>query len=156
MKFESWQIFKIAKKKLPSGVLQRIFRRSTRLVDMWAANPANCEVTAKNPIDRVRDLLDELGSVGQEDHARAAIDYMAEPLGGQFAPFGYDCSDRKDVDGELADLFTAGGLLSAKIREALNNGKLDTAERIAIKGHARKVVCELNQVLDAVGMKGVS
>lgn len=153
--FESWRIFRVAKKKLPHGTLQNIYRRSTRLVDMWAANPANCEITARNPIDRIRMLLDALDSAGCEDYARAAIDYMAEPIGGQFAPFGQVRSDKDSIDGELCDLLTSAGMLSAKLREALQDGDLDIAERITIKEAARKIVHELNQVLDAAGMRGV-
>ncbi len=156
MTIESWQIFKQAKKKLPHGALQRIYRRSTRLVDMWAANPAHCEVTARNPLDRIRLLLDELDTAGSEDYARAAIDYMAEPLRGQFARFTIEQSDREDVDGELVDLFSAGGDFSDKVRVALEDGRLNTKERIMIKEAARKVIKELNQTLDAAGMEGVS
>jgi hypothetical protein len=123
---------------------------------MWAANPAHCEVTARNPIDRIRELLDKLDSAGYGEFSRAAIDYMAEPLGGQFAPFPEESSDRNDVDGELADLFSAGGTLATELRQALKDGCLDTSERIAIKEGARKVIAELNQVLDAAGMTGVS
>lgn len=153
-KFESWQIFKIAKKRLDPGTLQRIYRRSTRLIDMWAANPSNCEITSRNPLDRMRMLLDALDTAGCEDYARGAIDYMAEPLGGQFAVVGRERSDRGDVDGELADLFSVGGRFAALIRSSLEDGDLDTSERIAIKNMAREIVKELNQVLDAAGMDG--
>lgn len=156
MAFESWRVFKVAKKHLEPGALQRIYSKSTRLLDMWAANPNHCEITARNPLDRMRLLLDELDSAGFEDYARAAVDYLAEPLGGQFALFGHDKSDRDDVDGELADLFSTGGMFSTRLREALADGHLDTAERITLKQMARQVILELNQVLDAAGMKGVS
>lgn len=153
-KFESWRIFKIAKKHLPSGSLQRIYRRSTRLVDMWAANPNHCEITCRNPIDRIRMLLDELDTAGCEEYARAAIDYMAEPLGGHFCSFAEVMPDKGTVDGEIADLFSAGGLFSAKLREALEDGHITSAERIMIKESARKIIKELHEVLYEAGIKG--
>lgn len=156
MSIHSWQIFRQAKKKLPRGVLHKIFGKSVRLVDMWAANPAHCEITARNPLDRLRLLIDELDNAGCEDYARAAIDYMAEPLDGQFAPFPNDKSDRNDVDGELADLFGIAGEFVNRLREALLDGHINPAERIAIKESARSMVKELNQVLDAAGLSGVS
>lgn len=156
MGFESWTIFKVAKKRLPPGKLQSIYRRSTRLVDLWAANPAHCEVTARNPMDHMRMLLDALDNAGCEDHAVAGANYMLEPLEMHAVPLTSEPSDRGDVDGELADLFAAGGRLASRIRDALADGQLDTAERIAIHEMARRIVKELNQVLDAAGMKGVS
>jgi hypothetical protein len=153
---KSWMVYKAAIKYLPSGAIQNIFRKSTRLIYMWAANPEECEVVARNGLDRMRMFLDALDTYGGGDIAREAIDYLAEPLGGHFAPFGNEVSDRQDVDGELADLFSAGGIFSAKLREALSDGTITPAERITIKEHARQVARELNQVLDAAGMKGVS
>lgn len=55
----------------------------------------------------------------------------------------------KDVDGDLADLFTAGGLFIVKLRQFLADGQMNIVERIAINELARKIVTELNQVLDA-------
>jgi hypothetical protein len=155
MSIQSWQIFRQAKKKLPKGVLHKIFGKSTRLLDMWAANPAHCEVTARNPLDRCRLMIDELDNAGCEDYARAAIDYLAEPLGGQFALFPNEQSDREDVDGELADLLTAAGEFSHKLRAALEDGHICSAERVAVIESARNMVREINQALDAAGMDGV-
>lgn len=152
----SWQIMRQAKKKLPRGVLHKIFGRSTRLVDMWAANPAHCEVTARNPLDRLRLLIDELDNAGCEDYARAAIDYLAGPIGGQFAPFAEEKSDKGDVIDELADLFAAGGNFTALLREALKDGHIDPAERIVVKEAARRIIKEVNQTLDAAGLRGVT
>lgn len=149
---ESWQIFFIAHKKLPTGRLQKIYRRSARLVAYWAANPRDCDVTHRNPLDRIRMMLDELNMAGYGEYARAAIDYMAEPLGGEFAEKETSVSDKGSVDGEAADLSVAGGNLINEIRCALEDDLLDTAERIRIKEAARKVIKEVEQILDAAGM----
>ncbi len=150
---ESWQIFYIAHKKLPPGRLQNIYRRSKRLVAYWAANPRDCDVTHRNPIDRIRLMLDELNLIGYGEYARAAIDYMAEPLCGEFSDKASAISDKGSVDGEAADLSVAAGSLIAEIRSALEDDLLDTAERIRIKEAARKAIQEIEQLLDAAGME---
>jgi len=149
---ESWQIYHVAHKKLPKGRLQQIYRRSVRLVTYWAANPRDCDVTQRNPLDRIRLMLDELDMAGYGEYARAAIDYMAEPLGGEFAEKTVAVSDKGSVDGEAADLSVAAGTLIGEIRNALEDDRLDTAERIRIKEAARKAVQEIDQLLDATGM----
>ena len=150
---ESWQIYFIAHKKLPQGRLQNIYRRSTRLVAYWAANPRDCDVTHRNPIDRIRIMLDELNMAGYGEYARAAIDYMAEPLDGEFSDKTAAISDKGSVDGEAADLSVASGALVAEIRDALEDDLLNTAERIRIKEAARKAILEIEQLLDAAGME---
>ena len=81
---KSWQVFHVALKMLPPGQIQGIFRRSTRLVNYWAADPRYCEETRRNPLDRIRELLEALDIAGAGDYARWAIDYMAAPLDGHF------------------------------------------------------------------------
>lgn len=150
---ESWQIYYIAHKKLPTGRLQNIYRRSARLVAYWAANPRDCDVTHRNPVDRIRMMLDELNMAGYGEYARAAIDYMAEPMFGEFAKRLTAVSDKDSVDGEAADLAVASGKLITEIRSALEDDLLDTAERIRIKEAARKAIQEIEQLLDAAGME---
>ena len=152
-KFESWQIFKVAIKKLGSPALQRIYTRSSRLIYYWAADPRDVDKHERNPIDRIRDMLDAMDDVGKGEYARAAIDYMAEPLGGKFADVKVSVSDKEDVDGEIADISIALGDLAARIREAYADGVLDTAERIRIKDAARTIKQGVEQLLDAAGIK---
>ena len=109
MKIESWKIFHAALKKLPPGRLQAIWSRSARLVNYWAADPRYCEEIKRNPIDRVRPLLEELDLAGAGEYARAAIDYMAEPIGGRFNHSEPVTSDKGNIEGETADLCVAIG-----------------------------------------------
>ena len=119
MAFGSWQIFRIANRHLPKGRFQKIFTQSSRHLYRWAADPRCCEQTAKNPIDRIRILLDEINIAGYGDYARAAIDYMAEPLGGRFIDTNPARSDKGTVDGEIADVAVSIGSLSDLIRSSL-------------------------------------
>jgi hypothetical protein len=153
MVIESWQIYDVAQKYLPTGTLQRIYRRSCRLIYYWAADPRFANETKRNPIDRTRQLLAELKRAGYSDEAEAAIDFMAEPLGGEFAAKETAKSDKRNVDGETADCMVALGKLADEIRYALADNHLDTAERIRIKSYSRQVISEVEQLLDAAGVK---
>lgn len=146
---ESWQIYHVALKKLPAGTLQRIYRRSCRLINYWAADPRYADETKLNPIDRTRELLAELDTAGYGDYARAAIDYMAAPLGGEFSASEDHKSDKGCVNGETSDCMIALGKLADEIRFALEDGELDSAERIRIKQYARILISEVGQLLDA-------
>jgi len=151
MAIESWQIYNVALKKLPAGTLHKIYRRSCRLVNYWAADPRYVEEKKRNPIDRIRLMLAELDTAGYGDYARAAIDHMAEPLGGEFSTKKAAKSDKGCVDGETADCMVALGKLADEIRYALEDDFLDSAERIRIKEYARVVIAEVLQLLDAAG-----
>ena len=150
---ESWQIYHVAIKKLPAGTLQKIYRRSSRLANYWAADPRYADETKKNPIDRTRQLLAELDTAGYGDYSRAAIDYMAEPMGGQFAKISTAKSDKGSVDGETADCMIALGKLADEVRYALADDDLDAGELIRIKAYARQLFSEIEQLLDAAGVK---
>ena len=153
MAIESWQIYHVALKKLPAGTLQRIYRRSCRLCHYWAADPRYADETKKNPLDRTRQLLAELDTAGYGDYARAAVDYVAEPLGGEFAETSAAKSDKGCVDGETSDCLIALGKLADEVRFALADEVVDSAERIRIKNYARTVIAEIAQLLDAAGVK---
>lgn len=152
--FESWRIFYIGRKYLDAGVMHNIWRRSSRLVRYWAANPRDCDRTTLNPIDRIRMYLNELDDIGYGDHARAAIDYMAEPLGGKFAKIDQEASDKGTVDGEIADSACSFGVLSQMVRDAISDNEMSVSERIAIRQAARDHLKEISQLLDAGGISG--
>lgn len=153
-KIESWQIYHVALKHLSPGYLQKIYTRSTRLIYFWAADPRTTSRTERNPLDRIRDMLDALDDIGKGDYARAAIDYLAEPLGGRFTDKKQAESDKGTIDGELADICIALGKLGDKAREAVKDGKIDAAEKIQLKEGARTIKREVEQFLDAVGING--
>lgn len=152
---ESWQVYHVARKKLPKGMLQSIYRRSTPMVSMWAANPDYCENTARNPLDRIRLMLEEMDAAGCGEYARWAIDYLAGPLGGRFAPMAADtASDKGTVDGEVTDIAIAMGRLADAVRAVWDVGDLSVDAIVGIKHQARELKVEVDQLLDAVGIQG--
>lgn len=152
MTIESWQIYHVALKKLPSGTLQRIYRRSSRLVNYWAADPRYVDEIKLNPIDRIRKMIFELDTAGYGDYARAAIDYMAKPLGGCFEDKEPVVSDKGSVDGETSDVAIAFGKLADEIRFAMKDNEIDAAEQIRIKGYARELKRQVDELMDAAGI----
>lgn len=152
MKFESWRIFRLAKQELPPGVIQKLYTRSSRLVDLWAANPRYCEATARNPLDRIRILLKELALAGYEDYVVGTLDWLAEVVGRRTALVGRVASDKGTVDGEIGDLAVAMGLLVNEVRQAVTDNRLDGGELLRIKNSALRVSNEVDQLLDAAGV----
>lgn len=149
---ESWKIYHVALKKLAPGQLQKIYRRSSRLVNYWAANPRYCEETKRNPLDRIRTMLEELDLAGSGDYAREAIDYMAAPLGGHFALKEKAVSDKGTIEGETADIAIALGKLADEIRFAMKDDEIDAAERIRIKEYARELKHQVDELMNAAGI----
>jgi hypothetical protein len=152
--FRSHQIFKIGLKELSDGERHRIFGKSTRYMDMWAADPRFCEVTRRNPLDQLKAFLSALDDHGRADVARAAIEFLAQPVGLRVCSDAAPESDKGSVDGEIADVTRALGRLTLMIESAREDGALETAELIRIKRAAVLLKCECDQLLDAAGIKG--
>ena len=75
---------------------------------------------------------------------------MAAPLGGRFTDAEVSRAD-KGIKGEIVDVAVSTGILFNLVRKA-ENGGLDAADRIRIKGAARKAIQEIEQLLDASGI----
>jgi hypothetical protein len=155
MQFESWRIYHLAKNVLPAGFLQKLYTRSSRLIDLWAANPRFCGETARNPLDRCRALLQELAHTGYEDYAIATLDWMAAPLGRKTVPVSGATSE-KNVDGEIADLALAMGHLASEVRSATADGIVDGEELLRIKRAALSLARESDQLLHAAGINAMA
>jgi len=150
---ESWQIFHAALKGLPTGTLQNIYRRSARLVQYWAADPKYCETHKRNPLDRIRIMLQQLDLAGCGNFSRWAIDYLAEPLGGCFA-YKEAAKADKDIDGEIADSLVAIGKLADEIRHSLaDDGKIDEQEKSKIRDYALGAKRQIAELMDAAGIE---
>lgn len=149
---QSWQVYHAALKKLPPGMLQNLYRRSSRLIHYWAADPRYCEETKRNPLDRIRDMLDALDAAGAGEFARWAIDYMAAPLSGHFVFNDPATSDKGSIEGEVCDVTIALGKLADEIRFARQDGDIDGQELARIKDYARQLKREVDELLDAAGI----
>jgi len=148
--YKSHQIFAIARKVLSTGEMHRIFGKSTRFICMWAADPRHCEVTRRNPLDKLALMLDALDDHGRREVVRAALEQLSEPLG--FAVVEKDravASDKGCPDLELADLAIAIGEVGVRIREARKDGRLETDELIRINRACDDARHELEQLRDA-------
>jgi len=153
MRFESWRIFHVAKKVLVPGVLQQIYTRSARLVDAWAADPRFAESSCRNPLDRMKILFTELSLAGRDAEVVAALDWLAEAVDRHTEANGQSSSDKKSVDGEIADMAVAMGTLVAQVRLASADGMIDPSELIPIKRAVMALKVEVDQLLDAAGVR---
>lgn len=157
---ESWQIFNYAKKVLPINTIRLTFTRATKCVECWggatrdgidsrwAADPTYCSATERNPIDRVKILLTELDRYGYGHVSRAAVDILAEPLGGHFE-LNKNINNDKDVAGEAADAMEALGSLIGIIRESLADGELNKNEKGEVLEQVRRLKSEVDQLYSA-------
>jgi hypothetical protein len=152
MRFESWQFYHAAQKIMGRERLSKLYTRSARLVTYWAADPRFVDVRHRNPLDRIKDMIVEMDLRGAGDIARAAIDFLAEPLGGRFTDTEPERSDKGTVEAEVTDVTVALGHFAGTLRDALADATLDAAERIRLKELARAVQREVDQVLDAAGV----
>lgn len=151
---KSHQIFHIARKTLSDGDLHKIFGRSVRFMQMWAADPRHCDVTRRNPLDRLAALLDALDDQGRSDVARAGLEYMIGNLPFKLVSTESRTSDKGTVDGEIADLTRSLGNLATVIETARADGKIETDELIRIKRAATELKHGVDELLDAAGIKG--
>jgi hypothetical protein len=152
--YQSHQIFHIARKTLSEGELHAIFGRTTRYMQMWAADPRHCEVTRRNVLDQVRDLLNALDDHGRGEVSRAALEYLAGPVGLRVCCGTGAISDKGCIDGEIADLTRSLGHLATVIEISREDGQIDTAELLRIKKSAIELKNGVDQLLDAAGIKG--
>lgn len=163
---ESWEIYNYARDAIPRSRLLEIYgpalvpkeseesdkkdKYSERTLYYWAANPDFVAETRRNPIDRLSMMLKALQTAGCGHVARAAIDIMARPLGGQFAFTEKAESDKGTLEGEALDVSIAIGDLLRKCREVTADNKVTAAERAAVLEHMRTAWKELNQLFSVV------
>lgn len=152
--YKSHQIFHIARKTLSDGQLHSIFGRTTRYMQMWAADPRYCEVVRRNVLDQVRDFINALDDHGRGDVVRAALEYMVGSLPFKVCDDGGAVSDKGSIDGEIADLTRALGRLATVIEVAREDGVIETDELIRIKRAAGELKRGVDELLDAAGIKG--
>lgn len=145
----SHDFFSECRNVLNAGALQNLFRVKQTTIYLWGAPPTN-EYQQPNPIDRLRRLFAELAAAGRAELGRAAIDMLARPLGGQFAPLPGAKSDKGDLDGEAADAMVSLGRLIEDSRAALADGRVDARETARIRERLRAVQGELEQLFDVI------
>lgn len=148
---QTWQVFSYALKALTPGSLQRIYTRGVRHVYKWAANPACCECTERNPLDRIGLMLTELDYAGYGHVARAAVDILAAPLGGRFQPIEPAVSDKGTVDGEIADCLGALSGLAETVRRAAADGRVTASELVDIWEAVRALSRQVEELIHAAG-----
>lgn len=78
---ESWEMMRTIKGAVGMTGMQKIFSVGLTQINRYCRNPEFTSDTERNPLDRVRRMLAEASEAGAVDAAKAAADYIAEPLG---------------------------------------------------------------------------
>ena len=177
---KSSRVFCVALKHVGMARLQKIFRRSSPMVRIWAeqgntegpccgqnihpdsypseriihayaANPRYVEFKLRNVLDQIRDLIEELDNAGFDDYARFAINYMAEPLDMRLELPQAAESDKKCIDAEGVDVMQSLAHLMGKLREYKTKGRLCGQLAADIDAAEHQFHEEFLQLIDASG-----
>jgi hypothetical protein len=73
---EPWQIFRVAKNRLPKSALKRIFGQRADSIEDWSSDPRYSYDIYKNPIQEMIQFLLELKRCGLNEYAREVIEII--------------------------------------------------------------------------------
>lgn len=134
------QFYRVAAKRIPQKILHNIYGpKSGRTFRGWAAD-RYCETRNRTPLERLRMTIEEMDLAGYGDYARAAIDYLAEPLDGHFADNEPARSDKGTIEGEIVDATVTSGRLADHARQSVADGVLDAEEKVRLKDFYRNML----------------
>lgn len=153
---KSWQFWAAVRHNLSNGTICGIFKRSSAHIYRWAADPDCTEYARRNPIDRIRIVFERMEELGKGEMCRAMVDYLSEPLGGQFSWRSDAESDKLHPDMEAADSLMALSAVVDHVREALVDGRLDEIEELGLMELVRQAQRELEELVDAATKYGAS
>lgn len=148
--FETRIVFHNARKYLDRGKIQAIYTQTSRQFDRWAADSRYCAVTARNPLDRLEMLLAALDDAGKGDVARAAVDWLAQSVGGRFCNDPADISEPGQVDSVICETMDRMSSARGASIEALKDGVITTEERIRIKHRLREFEVKAAEFVAAI------
>lgn len=78
---QSWEAMKDFKDAVGPGTMQKIFSCGQTQINRYCRNPKFTADSERNPLDRLRILLEEAQEAGALEAVLAALEYIVEPLG---------------------------------------------------------------------------
>ena len=132
---QSWQVFHYARKHLNRSVLYAIFgKKNARTVDYWCENPkfTNKTEQAYDPIQGVKDLLEQLDDQGHCPVVRAAIAYL---VSGTSLDLGIDpeiIEPMQTIQDEILADYRAVASMQAAIEAGHHPDEISALKRAAI------------------------
>lgn len=100
---KTWQFYSACIHHLGKSYLQNLYKKATRQIHRWAANPDTTESHQRNPIDRYETLLNKLMARGHVDDARAIVRRQAHIVGCLLAVKEIPISDKATLAEECLD-----------------------------------------------------
>jgi hypothetical protein len=100
---QTHQVFNEVSKILGLKYMSDLWKKSTRHIYSWSADPDHCEIHAVNPLEKIKIMLVELKKEGAEDVIKSALQLLARPLGYEISPLKIpsDISKKKDIFSSL-------------------------------------------------------
>jgi hypothetical protein len=112
----TYQFFHACSKVLGYSFLQKLYRRSLRQIYRWGADPAFCEDTEANPLDRLKVIFTRLAEIGREDLALQGLKILAEAIDYDIIPNNKVIPDKQSIEQECLDDYPALTMYHEAIR----------------------------------------
>lgn len=101
---QSWEMMLYCKEVLGTTALQKIFSRGHTQINRYCMNP-KFEDSQKNPLDRVRTLLEMMAEQGERELVRTALNHLATPHGCRVQEMTDVTPDKQTIEEECLDDF---------------------------------------------------
>jgi len=138
---KTFQMFAACNKILTEMEVGKLFHVGSRAAYSWSANPAYCQNTTRNPIDRLMGLLRAVQEMGRDEVVHGILYYIGDDLGYKvYKNVDAVKSDKGSVVLELLDINVALGELSEKTQESLKDFKVDAQERLELLESASALI----------------
>jgi len=104
---KTWQFFHSYRKTLGDTFLTKLFNRGSRQILRWAADPDFTTDHERNPLDRMKIILERLSEIGRDDIARGTVSFLAGAIGCELRCLEPAEPDQPTVEAECLDDYPA-------------------------------------------------
>lgn len=118
---KSWQFFLSCRRILGDGFMATLYNRGTRQLYRWSADPDFTSPNGyeRNPIDRMKTLLERLHEKGRTEIARSALSILSNAIGYEITPIIQNTPDQPTIEAEMLDDYPA----LIRFHEAIRGGE---------------------------------
>lgn len=122
---KSWQFFLSCRRILGDTFLTTLFNRGQRQIYRWSADPDfnSPEGNERNPLDRLKTVLERLTERGRFDVAMSALTILANAIGCEIQPTHPIVPDQETIETEMLDDYPA----ILKLHESIRSKESDEA-----------------------------
>lgn len=99
---DSWKLMLKIRESLGKSGLTAVFQKSATQIGRYCQGMA-CQDRQKNPLDRMRKLIESLQAKGGNELAKEVVNFLAEPLACRLQPVSYSRPDKDTITEECLD-----------------------------------------------------